>query len=74
MKTKTTPKQPKKSLYPKNLFIEIYDDEFTKDTLVSFTAEDVMEYEDKDEISVAIYEFKKMVTIRREKKITVTGD
>ena len=69
--TKTTPKPPKKSLYPQKLFVEIYNDDSLHDNVLSFTAEEAMESEDGDELTLAVYKFEKMIIVRREEKIVV---
>jgi hypothetical protein len=71
MKTKTTPKPPKKNLYPKTIFIENLGDDTSDDLLTSRDASQSLG-DDEDEIVIAVYEFKKMVIVRREEKITVT--
>ena len=63
----------KSKMYPKTIFVENVGDDVNQleDLSMYYSAEGSLA-DDEDEITIAVYEFKKMVTVRREQKITVT--
>jgi hypothetical protein len=62
-----------KRLYPKTIFVENlgYEEDKFDDLAIGCTAEGALA-DDEDEVTIAVYKFEKMVTVRREQKITVT--
>lgn len=61
----------KSNLYPKTIYVENVGTADVPDYLINNRVEYSIA-DDEDEVVVAVYEFKKLVVVRREEKITIT--